>query len=252
MGLTLGAFLFGAAFLAGALNSVAGGGSFIALPALIFAGVRPVLANTTNTVSLWPGGMASAVGYRREMRGPRRLAVPLGAASLAGGMIGALLLLRTSDSAFLKLLPWLFLLGTLSFTFGSALGAKLRLHAPGRTRIALIVGLLLQFTISIYGGYFGGGMGVMMLAVLAVLGMTHIHEMNGLKSLIASLINGVAALTFVFRGAVSWGPGLLMAAGAIAGGYLGAAAARRMNPMWIKRFVVALGWVMTAYFFLKH
>ncbi|MGE0705051.1 MAG: sulfite exporter TauE/SafE family protein [Vicinamibacterales bacterium] len=245
-------FLFVAAFLGGALNAVAGGGSFIALPALLQAGVPPVAANATSTLSLWPGSISSAWAYRREIAvaGSRAL-LPMLVVSLVGGLLGAELLLGTTDAVFMNVLPWLMLVAATTFTFGDRITGRL----AGRARWTPSArhpwwALLLQLIIATYGGYFGGGIGVMMLAAMAVAGMTDIHEMNGLKTALAGVINGVAALEFVRRGAVAWEPGAVMIAGAITGGYVGAAVARRLDRRHVRTFAIVVAWAMTAYFFV--
>jgi uncharacterized protein len=240
------ALLFFAAAVGGAINSVAGGGSFVAFPALLFAGVPPVTANATNTIALWPGSVASAVAYRRELGEVRRELVPLGTASFVGGLAGSLLLLRTSDSTFVLLIPWLLLFATLLFSFGSAVTRKVM----GGKEASLGVAVGAQLFIGFYGGYFGGGMGIMMLAVLSLLGMTDIHRMNSLKAVLGTLV-GVAVVAFVVAGAVAWAPGSVMIAGGIAGGYAGAAIARRVEPKTVRRLVLAVAWIMTGYFFLR-
>ncbi|MSO45329.1 MAG: sulfite exporter TauE/SafE family protein [Acidobacteria bacterium] len=237
-------FLFIAALLGGALNSVAGGGSFLTLPALMVSGVSPVAANATSTLAMWPGAIASAVAYRREMTAAGRWLAVLGGVSLSGGLIGAVLLLRTSDTTFLRLLPWLMLMAAATFTFGN------RLPRATYARAGAVV-VLLQLAISIYGGYFGGGMGIMMLATMTLAGMTEIHGMNGLKSLLAVAINGVAIVAFAINGAIVWRPGLIMVAGSIAGGYAGASLARRIDQRWVRGFVILIGWTMTIYFFAR-
>jgi len=241
------ALLFLAAMLGGALNSVAGGGSFLAFPALLFAGVPPVPANATTTIALWPGGIASAFAYRRELADERRMLGPLGAAALLGGLAGSLLLLRTPEATFVLLIPWLLLFATLLFTFGAPLARRL----TGSTRLPVGLASLAQLAISVYGGYFGGGMGIMMLAVLTLLGMTHLHRMNALKNVLSAIINGVAVVAFVVAGAVRWGPGVVMIAGGIAGGYLGATTARRIDPRYVRVFVLVVAWTMTLYFFSR-
>jgi hypothetical protein len=241
------ALLFFAAAVGGAINSVAGGGSFVAFPALLFAGVPPVAANATNTIALWPGSVASAVAYRRELRDVRRELVPLGTASFVGGLAGSLLLLRTSDSTFILLIPWLLLFATLLFSFGGAVTRKVM----GGKEASLGVAVGAQLFIGFYGGYFGGGMGIMMLAVLSLLGMTDIHRMNSLKAVLGTLVNGVAVVTFIVAGAVAWAPGSVMIVGGIAGGYAGAAIARRVEPGTVRRLVLAVAWIMTGYFFLR-
>jgi uncharacterized membrane protein YfcA len=239
--------LFVAAAIGGAINSVAGGGSFVAFPALLFAGVPAVPANATNTIALWPGSLASAVAYRRELREVRRELLPLGATSLAGGMAGSLLLLRTSDHTFVLLIPWLLLFATLLFSLGGAVTRRIR--AGARTSLGVAIGA--QLVIGIYAGYFGGGMGIMMLAVLSLLGMTDIHRMNSLKAVLGTLANGVAVVTFVVAGAVAWAPGAVMIVGGVAGGYAGAAVARRVDPGLVRKLVLAVAWSMTGYFFFR-
>jgi uncharacterized membrane protein YfcA len=241
------ALLFVAAALGGAVNSVAGGGSFIAFPALLFAGVPPVAANATNTIALWPGTVASAVAYRRELREARRELVPLGIAGLVGGLAGSILLLRTAERTFVLLIPWLMLFATVLFSFGGAITRRLTRGARASLGLAAVA----QLSISVYGGYFGGGMGIMTLAVLSLVGMTDIHRMNALKTVLASLVNGVAAIAFVIAGAARWAPGVVMMAGALIGGYAGAAIARRIDPKRVRRLVLVVAWGMTGYFFLR-
>jgi uncharacterized membrane protein YfcA len=252
------AFLFVAALAGGVLNSVAGGGSFIGLPALLYAGVSPVSANATTTFALWPGSISSAWAYRREVAraGGRPLAL-LALVSLAGGLLGGLLLIRTSDSSFLRLLPWLMLAAALTFTFSGRVSARLRRRAAtpgslGREPVSIAPwALALQLAIAIYGGYFGGGAGILMLATLSVSGMTDIHEMNGLKALLGVAINAIALAQFMAAGVIAWAPGLVMVAGAIVGGYTGASMARRIDGRYIRAVVVAVAWGMTAYFFVR-
>lgn len=238
------AVLFVAAFLAGTLNSVLGGGSFISFPALVFAGVAPRIANATNALALWPAGVASAIGYAKDIDIPRRTLIAYALASAVGAIGGALLLLYTPERAFVVLVPWLMLAATLIFTFGRAIAARLKSeHAR-----SLALGVALQFAIAVYGGYFGGGMGILMLAAFAVLGMENMHGMNGLRSILSATINGVAVIVFVAAGAIAWQPAILMATGASLGGYLGAIGARRIDPRFIRALVTVLAWGMTAYF----
>jgi uncharacterized membrane protein YfcA len=241
--------LFFSAVLGGALNSVAGGGSFISFPALLFAGVSPIVANATNSVALWPAGLASAFAYRKDLNVPRRVTVVLGLASLVGGLVGALLLLRTPDTTFVKLLPWLLLVATVLFTVGPIFARYLRTFggSPG----ALAVTAAVQLLIAVYGGYFGGGMGILMLAAMSLMGMENIHAMNGLKAILGVLINGVAVLAFIAGGAVAWGPGIVMLCGGLLGGYTGATLARKVAPKWARAFVTVVAWGMTAYFFIR-
>jgi uncharacterized membrane protein YfcA len=271
--------LFLAGALGGALNAVAGGGSFITLPTLLFAGITPVTANATSTFALWPGSVSAAVAYRHDIGMKRSLLGTLIAVSLVGGLLGGLLLVRTSDTSFMRLLPWLMLLAAATFTFGNQLTAAIgswlgtsrerpdsSAARPAVSPHAVAGGfsrpttdahsfapwaVVLQFAIAIYGGYFGGGMGIMMLATFAVSGMTDIHEMNGVKSVLGAALNGIALVAFILKGAITWLPGVAMMAGGIVGGYFGAALARRVDRKYIRALVIAIGWGMTTYFFLK-
>ena len=240
--------LFLAALISGALNAVAGGGSFVTLPMLLYAGVPPVSANATSTFAVWPASIASAVAFRREIAPARKWLPLLGAISLVGGLIGGLLLVKTSDAWFLRLLPWLMLLSVATFTFAGRLRSKVQ---EGRPLELSTLALVVQFAIATYGGYFGGGMGIMMLGTFAASGMTDIHEMNGLKALLAVLINGVALVEFILNGAITWKPGFVMMAGGIVGGYAGATIARRLNRELVRTFIIVIGWTMTIYFFLR-
>jgi uncharacterized membrane protein YfcA len=239
--------LFAAAAIGGAINSVAGGGSFVAFPALLFAGVPAIPANATNTIALWPGSLASVVAYRRELGEVRRELLPLGAAALGGGLAGSILLLKTSDRTFVLLIPWLLLFATVLFSFGNPIARRL----TRGTHASMSAGVVAQLAISVYGGYFGGGMGIMMLAVLSLLGMSDIHRMNALKTSLATLVNGIAVVAFVWNGAVVWAPGAVMIVGGIVGGYAGAAIARRVSPGVVRTLVLVVAWAMTLYFFVK-
>ncbi len=241
-----------AGLLAGAQNSVAGGGSFIAFPALLFVGVPPVPANATNTVALWMGMAASGGAYREKFDVPRKLLLTLLTASFIGGGLGAILLLRTPAHTFLRVLPWLTLGATLLFTFGKRMARK-NTSGVGHeaTKAALAGAGLFQLVVAIYGGYFGGGMGILILAMLAMMGMADIHAMNALKTVTGFVINGVAVVTFVVAKAVYWPQAIVMTIGAIIGGYFGAHYAQRLPQIWIRRFVIAVGSFMTVYFFVK-
>jgi uncharacterized membrane protein YfcA len=245
-------FLFVAGVLGGALNAVAGGGSFIAFPALLFTGVPPIPANATNTIALWTGAAASGGAYRKHLDVPRRVLIPLLAASLTGGVAGACLLLKTPAHTFMRVLPWLTLGATLLFAFGKKIaGGRKSVIEYETTKLALAGASFFQLCVAVYGGYFGGGMGIVMLAMLAALGMTDIHAMNALKSVMGSVINGVAVVTFVLARAIYWRHGIVMILGGIFGGYLGAHYAQRLPQVWIRWFVVLVGAGMTLYFFWK-
>lgn len=245
-------FLFAAGALGGALNSVAGGGSFVAFPALLFTGVPPIPANATNTIALWTAAAASGGAYRKRLNVSRRLLIPLLTASLIGGLLGAFLLLKTPAHTFMRVLPWMTLAATFLFAFGKKLaGGRRSVIEHSASDAALAAATVFQFAVAVYGGYFGGGMGIVMLAMLATLGMTDIHSMNALKSVMGFVINGVAVVTFIVAQAVYWKHGLVMIAGGILGGYLGAHYAMKMPQVWVRRFVVVVGAAMTAYFFWK-
>lgn len=244
--------LAASAAAAGAMNSVAGGGTFLTFPALLVAGVPPIVANATSSVALWPGSLASAGGYREELRAERRLLPLFAAASAVGGLLGAVLLLLTPPPTFAALVPLLLLSATLIFALGPHLTERLRLGSPGEAsgrQLAAIA--VFQVGIAIYGGYFGAGIGILMLAALSLLGMKHIHHMNGLKVVLAAVINGVANVTFVLAGIVDWGFALPMVVGAIVGGYGGARVARRIEPRYVRWVVIAVGLALSAYFFLR-
>ncbi len=272
-------FLFLTALVGAALNAVAGGGSFLALPALLYAGVAPVSANATTTLALWPGSVASAVAYRGHFVTSRTRLLILLSISVAGGVVGGVLLVRTSDTSFMRLLPWLMLAATVTFTFGERFqqrlgglrtaakyGRRAAQRAPGTlhparstqhpapstlyaARMFPVGPLLIQFAIATYGGYFGGGAGIMMLAMLSIAGLNDIHEMNGLKAILAVAINGVALAAFIYYGVIDWSYAFLMVVGASVGGYAGAAIARRMEQKYVRWCVSVVGWAMTVYFF---
>ena len=238
--------LIAAAFAAGAINSVAGGGSFLTFPSLVFAGVPVVIANASNTVALMPGSVASSVSYRREIRLLNEKWLKLWfAVSFAGGLLGAGLLLVTSDRTFRQIAPWLLLFATLLFAFGQKASNAMRGRLHGNQALML----LLLFPIAIYGGYFGGGIGIMILAALRLYGMEDIYAMNGIKTMLAASLNAIASVLFVFAGKVAWKPTLLMMAAGIVGGYVGPIIARKMKPIVIRAIVIGVGVVMTAYFF---
>jgi uncharacterized membrane protein YfcA len=245
-------FLFVAATIAGALNAVAGGGSFVAFPALLFTGVRPVPANATNTVGLWVGIVVSGGAYRARLKITRRLLIPLLTASIVGGVIGALVLIKTPTQTFLRLLPWLMLTTTLLFTFGKYLTGRIApalSHDP--TNAAVAGAVLFELLVATYGGYFGGGIGIINLAMFAMLGMTDIHSMNALKLILVTAINGVAACTFVVSGVVLWPQAGVMTIGSTLGGYVAAHYTQKLPQSWIRYFVILIGTAMTIYFFVR-
>ena len=289
------ALLFVTAIMGGTLNSVAGGGTFITLPSLIFTGVLPINANATSTVALWPGSIASVGAYYKELRKQKLTqTLILSGASLVGGILGAFLLLSTSQSTFVRLLPYLLLIATVLFAVSGPVTARLHHRKTAQIQMPVsdeaiaassnatplppqsevdqsiqasqseqgmsftkhtswpvLVGItFLQLIIAIYGGYFGGGIGILMLATLGLMGMENIHEMNAMKTLLTTCINGVAVIIFIAKGVVEWPQAILMVVGAIIGGFGGAYFARKLNPLWVRWFVIAVGVSMTIYFFI--
>jgi uncharacterized membrane protein YfcA len=244
--------LFFAGALAGAMNAVAGGGSFVAFPTLLFTGVPPIPANATNTLSLWVGTAVSGGAYRRHLNLPRRVLLPLVSMGLLGGLAGALLLIKTPAHTFLRLIPWLMLAATLLFTFGRHLTGRLSAGISHQASNAAIAGAsCFELLVAIYGGYFGGGIGIMNLAMFAALGMTDIHEMNALKIVLVAVINGVAAVTFIATGSIVWPQALVMIVGAGLGGYASAHYAQKLPQSLVRATIIVLGTGMTIYFFLK-
>lgn len=244
--------MFSAGVLGGAMNAVAGGGSFVCFPALLFTGVPPIPANATNTLSLWVGTAVSGGAYRRHLDLPRRILVPLVSMSLLGGLAGALLLIKTPAHTFLRVIPWLMLGATLLFTFGRHLTGRISAGISHQASNAAIAGAsFFELLVAIYGGYFGGGIGIMNLALFAALGMTDIHAMNALKVVLVAVINGVAAVTFITTGSIVWPQALVMIVGAGLGGYSAAHYAQKLPQWLIRATVIALGSGMTVYFFLK-
>jgi uncharacterized protein len=255
MSLSHATLLFLAAVLAGIMNSVAGGGSFFSFPALLFSGVLPIPANATNTVAVWPGSVASVFSYWRRLPRSPRVMIPLITISIIGGWAGAVVLLHTPQATFMKLVPYLFGVATLLFAFGKRLTQRLGqvLKRTGPPAWHTIVGLtLVQFFISVYGGFFGGGMGILMLAMLEMIHIEDIHAMNGLKAILGTAINGAAVVTFIVAKQVLWPQGILMIVGAVAGGYGGAYYAQRLDPRWVRASVICVGAGMTVYFLWRY
>jgi uncharacterized membrane protein YfcA len=254
-------FLFFAALVAGALNSVAGGGSFISFPALLFTGMAPIAANATNTAAVWPGSVASAVAYRNRITpAARRLLPPLLITGVIGGVLGACILLRTPPATFLHIVPWLLLGATLLFVASGPITARVNaLHARSRSRrddtpsaLLMAIALLLELLVAMYVGYFGAGVGILILALLAFMGMEDIHTMNALKTVLVSVVNGVATVTFIWARVIVWPQALLMLVGAMLGGYGGAHFAQKIDPQRIRWLVIAIGFTMSLYFFIHR
>jgi uncharacterized membrane protein YfcA len=237
---------------AGAINAVAGGGSLVSFPTMIWLGVPSVAANVTNTVALWPGSVASAWGYRRELKGADSGAFVLFVPSIVGSLLGAALLYRTPTDVFDRLVPALILFATFLLMLQDPIQRRFNLRAAHRARSPwLSWTMLFQLVVGIYGGYFGAGMGILMLAALSLMGHSDIHQMNGLKNLLATCINAVAAGYFVVAGIVDWPDVLIMAAGAVIGGLVGSSLARRVGRTAVRRIVVATGFAMALSLMLR-
>jgi uncharacterized protein len=244
-----------AAFVAGGINSIAGGGTLLSFPMLVWLGRPPIIANATNTVALWPGSLAGVFGFRKELGKVQRWLLLLFIPSLLGGGLGAWLLLRTSEKTFVRIVPLLILVATLLLAAQEVITRRLGLIARAHERptVAWVTFVFtFQFAVGIYGGYFGAGMGILMLAALGFIGLTDLHQMNGLKNLLAICINGVAAIYFAMTGSVRWHDGLIMAVASIIGGYMGARLAKRLGRRFVRAAVVVIGLVMTVALFFKH
>jgi uncharacterized protein len=224
----------------------------VAFPTLLFTGVPPIPANATNTLSLWVGTAVSGGAYRRHLNLPWRILLPFVSMGLLGGLAGALLLIKTPAHTFLRLIPWLMLAATLLFAFARHLTGHLSAGITHQASNAAIAGAsFFELLVAIYGGYFGGGIGIMNLAMFAALGMTDIHEMNALKIVLVAVINGVAAVTFIATGSIVWPQALVMIVGAGLGGYASAHYAQKLPQSLVRATIIVLGTGMTIYFFLK-
>lgn len=255
MHLGQGAFLFLAALAAGAINSVAGGGSFLSFPSLLFVGIPPVNANATNTVALWPGQPASVWAYRGELANlSRRTVVPLTLTGIIGGIAGAYVLLKTPQKTFMGLVPWLLLTATVIFTMSGRIASWVRRRMANSQSGEFATGraVVLQLFIAFYIGYFGAGAGILILAMLALLGMDRIHTMNALKAWLATVSNGVAMVLFAVSHAVYWPQAALMTIASILGGYFGAYFAQKTRPEHVRMIVIVIGFALTAYFFARQ
>jgi len=247
-------FIFVAGFFAGMINSVAGGGTLVSFPALVWLGRDPVAANVTNTMSLWPASLGAMYGFRRELGDSRHWMLLLIGPSLVGGLLGALLLLQTPSKVFAALVPYLIFFATALFAVQEPISRWLRHEASPahqKSRTWQLGAASFQFLVGVYGGYFGAGIGILMLAALGLLGLTDIHQMNGLKNFFALAINLIAAIYFAFAGPIDWMDAFVMAAGAVAGGYGGAGLARRLGRTFVRRAVVVIGFGMAVSMLFK-
>ena len=240
------------AVIAGMANSIAGGGMLLVFPALVGLGVPPIIANATSTVALWPGAITSMWGYRDELTGVRAWASRFAIPCVFGGLGGALLLLATPETRFKALVPWLVLSATLIFAAQKPLvrwlakeGGMIKhaevVHADGSLALPTTTFLVLQFLIAIYGGYFGAGAGILMLGILGFMGLTNIHQMNGLKNWAALCFNGVAIATFAIGGVVDWTLVLALGLSAATGGYMASRLAQRVPQAAVRTLITIMG-----------
>ena len=237
--------LFAAGFLSGVVNAIAGGGTFLTFGAMTLGGVPPIVANATSSIVQFPGYVTSALAYSKEIRADRRNAVLLGVISAIGGLAGALLLLSLSNPSFRAMVPWLLIAATAIFAAGPVLKPKARSDEHGIGPL----GIASQVATSVYGGFFGAGMGIMMLAVLGLATGGGYHRLNALKNFVSIVIAAIAILVFAAGGVVSWPHAAIMVPGAALGGYMGVWTARRVPQAVVRALVVAVGLLLAAYYF---
>jgi len=240
------AILFTGAFVAGAINSIAGGGTLITFPLLIWLGLDPKVANATSTVALWPGLFGGLFGFRKDLENSSAILWRLGIISVIGGAVGAWLLIWTPSPIFARLVPFLILFATILFMAQGAITRRLRLQPiAAEPKTSWWLGaIVFQFFSSIYGGYFGAGNGILMLAAMGLLGLHDIHRANGIKNFLGICINSIAVLSFTLFHLVIWPNAILMAGGALLGGYFGASLAVRIGQVWVRRGIVLIGFVI--------
>lgn len=245
--------LIGTGLIAGICNALAGGGTFFTFPAFLGAGLPPVVANASNAIAVWPGHVFAAIGYRKELAARRE---GMGAAvvtALAGGICGAVLLVFIEDDAFARLIPFLLLLATLLFAAGERANRWIAAHAhDARGRAAALIQHGSLFAFSLYGGFFGAGLGVILMAGLLILGVTDLAANNALKNFLSAIITSVAVVVFAWSGLVSWTHTLIALSGAAVGGVLGARIAHRLSPVWLRRVVIGVGSVLSLYYFYQY
>ena len=249
----LGLIFSGAA--AGAVNAVAGGGTLLTFPTLLAFGTPPVVANATSTLALFLGTAGSVFGYRRHMESVKRWLWRFVPVSIAGGWIGSWLLTHTSDRTFSRMVPFLILFATVLFLAQGAFRRFAGLDQRGEFHSkhhAIWGAIAFQFAVAVYGGYFGAGIGILMLASLGFIGLTNIHEMNALKTVLASLINCVAAIWFIYAGLIHWPKAGVMTAGALIGYFIGALYAQRIPQARVRQIITAIGFIIAGVTFYKE
>jgi hypothetical protein len=247
MSITVYILLFFSAFIGSVINAIAGGGSFFTFPALIFAGVPILNANATSTVALWPGAVSSAFTYRKKLQIDKKKLITFAIISLVGSIAGTVLLLITPSDILKKILPYLMLIATLLLAFKKQLAGNKTIGTASANNAAFIN--ILQFIIAVYGGYFGGGIGILMLAAFHLMGFTDLLQMNALKTVLAALINGAAVVLFTVTQQVIWPVAVVMLVGGIIGGYTGAFIGSKISAVLLNRFIIAVGIFLTIWFF---
>jgi len=241
-----------AAFVAGAINAVAGGGSLVSFPALVAVGYPAKVANITNTVALWPGYIGGSFGYAAQLSGQRRRVLVLTIPSILGAIVGSAILLATPESSFEAIVPFLILFAAALMALQTRLGAWVARHRPERKHTDANVEVLVAvFVLAIYGAYFGAGLGIITLAVLGILLPDDLHRSNALKGLLSAIINAAAVVYFAFSGLVEWAPAAVMAVAALAGGYYGVGAARKLSPKYLRAVVIAYAVVVAVVIFVR-
>lgn len=246
--------IFLAALAAGAINAIAGGGSLVSFPALVAFGVPAKLANTTNNAALWPGSISGMIGFWEEVKRAKKLVAFLAIPSLIGGLLGAYILVQTPPDLFRQLTPFLILFATLLFAgrdFFSKMTRRGAAESDHITGAGGAVGFILQLIIATYGGFFGAGQSIMMMAAFSIMGVRDIHEINGLKTASAVIVNGVALIVFISQGLILWNLALWMGVGAIIGGYLAARISKRINQNVLRWVVIAIGLIVSLVLFLR-
>ncbi|MEM7216325.1 MAG: sulfite exporter TauE/SafE family protein [Pseudomonadota bacterium] len=243
--------LFATGIVSGVINVIAGGSSLLTFPVLVASGLPPVVANATNFVAVLPGNASALPSYAPELKKNRKMAVWLVAASLAGGLVGNLFLIHTTNEFFLEIIPWLILTATLIYTFADRIRMILRARDSDGEIAPSFTHLFIVFLFSIYGGYFGAGLGVIMLAVLTLIGYSDFHEANALKNLTNTMIGALGVLIFAFSDLISWPHAIIMMAGAAIGGNIAVRFARRISQKLLANTVIVLGFCLTIYYFLN-
>lgn len=246
-------FLFGAGFFGGVLNSIAGGGSFITFPALLFAGVPPISANATNTFASCAGYLSGTYAFRDALYAHKKELPKLILISLIGGILGAWLLLQTPESLFREAIPWLLLFATVLFVFGAKINAFFKQLASHHQHASFFGHLLLLITllgVCVYGGFFNAGLGIITLSYLALAGHVNINEMNGMKLLISSAVSLIAIALFIYDGVIVWYEGTIVLAGTLVGGYVAAHISRQLPQQYVRAFVILASCGITIYFFV--